>query len=334
MRQQKSCTTCEGRGYQSHALDACKLCSGTGVLQQKCGQCWRWKPVTMFLGALKSGKRLVRANCHECIQKYKNWEKLSPVERELLSDSRKGLSADGPLRVFFTLKSGNQKTGEIPVSMTSASSCPPSCSYFGAGCYAERHVLGAHWRRLSAGAGRSWREFCDMVRALPAGQLWRHNEAGDLPGLGEQLDESAIVMLAGAAQHTRGFTYTHKLGRGMRFLDQEAHFQRLRYLNGHGLTVNLSVDNYLELDEYAQWDLPLTTVLPLGHERVTHTKRGLKVLVCPAQLTDTNCKSCGICQAKDRKAAVGFLAHGMAKGQITDRLAPRRQLPLFEEAAR
>ena len=61
MRQQRLCPKCEARGYLTHALDACTTCSGTGVLEQKCGQCWKWLPVSMFLGALKKGKRVARA---------------------------------------------------------------------------------------------------------------------------------------------------------------------------------------------------------------------------------------------------------------------------------
>lgn len=315
-------------------FERCELCLGTGILEARCGQCWRWKPVGAFIGAMKDGKAKVRARCTQCSEKYANWGKLSPVERELLSDSRKGISADGPLRVFFTLKSENRKTGKIPVSMTSARTCPPSCGYFGAGCYAERHVLGAHWRRLSGGAGRTWSAFCEMVRALPAGQLWRHNEAGDLPGDGESLSESALVELAGAARHTRGFTYTHKLGKSLPFLQRESHFKALRYLNAHGVTVNLSIDKFEELDEFAQYDLPMTVVLPEDAKRVTFTKQGRKVIVCPAQTNEgTTCSTCGICQHNDpTRAIVGFLAHGNAAAQITDRLTPRRQLPLFQES--
>jgi len=332
MRPVRHCSVCEGRGYaKESAFDRCKECHGTGIREQRCNQCWQWKPVGAFFGALKKGRVTIRANCTSCITKYKGFAAMSREEREAISgDSRKGLDAEGPLRVFLSRESSNRKTGPIPVSMTAASSCPPSCSYYGAGCYAERHILGMHWRRLSRGEGRHWTAFCDLIRKLPQGQLWRHNEAGDLPGKGEELCESQVIELAGAARHTRGFTYTHKLGRGLEGAALRKHYELLRWLNGNGVTVNLSVDRFEELDDFAQWGLPMTTVLPEDAPRVSHTKGGLKVIVCPAQVNEgTQCVTCGICQDRSAKrAVVGFLAHGNASAAITERLKPKRQLPL------
>lgn len=323
-RQVRHCPVCEGRGHaKESAFTKCDECEGTGLLEVRCTQCWKWKRVVHFIGALKNGKRRVKSVCTECGKKY--------AELPSDPDSRKGLEGKGPLRVFFTLKSLNRKTGPIPVSMTSPVSCPPSCSYLGAGCYAERHILGMHWRRLEKGEGRHWTAFCDMVRELPKGQLWRHNEAGDLPGEGESLCESQIVELAGAARHTRGFTYTHKLGRAEPF--PSTHHALLKFLNENGVTVNLSIDKFDELDDFARYGLPMTTVLAADAPRVSYTKQGRKVIVCPAQVNEgTTCSSCGICQANSPdRAVVGFLAHGNGAGQISDRLTPKRQLPLFQE---
>lgn len=334
MKQVRHCPMCKGRGHSTaDVFLQCTECLGTGTLEVRCNQCWKWKRVHHFIGALKNGKRHVKANCHECMQKYRGYEKLTHEERALLNDSRKGLEGKGPLRVFFIRESGNRKTGPIPVSMTSPGSCPPSCAYLGAGCYAERHILGMHWRRLERGEGRTWLAFCDLVRALPKGQLWRHNEAGDLPGIGETLSESEIVEFAGAAKFTRGFTYTHKLGISFDDAARAQHFALLRYLNTSGVTVNLSVDDFSKLDEYAAYGLPMTTVIASDAPRVSHTKGGRKVIACPAQANEgTTCASCGICQSnRPDRAVVGFLAHGNAAGQIDARLSPKRQLPLFQE---
>lgn len=51
----------------------------------------------------------------------------------------------------FTRASGNVKTGPIPVTTTSADSCPPTCSFKGNGCYAESGPLALHWRAVSSG---------------------------------------------------------------------------------------------------------------------------------------------------------------------------------------
>lgn len=46
----------------------------------------------------------------------------------------------------FTRVSGNAKCGPIPVTTTSADSCPPTCSFKGNGCYAESGPLAMHWK--------------------------------------------------------------------------------------------------------------------------------------------------------------------------------------------
>jgi hypothetical protein len=66
-----------------------------------------------------------------------------------------------------------------------------------------------HWDRTGT-SGMPWRQFCEEVARLPKGTLWRHNEAGDLPGKGSRLDRRALGLLLDAACHTRGFTFTHK----------------------------------------------------------------------------------------------------------------------------
>ena len=86
------------------------------------------------------------------------------------------------MRVLFIKKSGDRKTGPIPVTYTERASCPPTCPLYEGGCYALHHFVGMHWRKLSEGkTGGDWRELCGHVAALPADTFWRHDIAGDLP---------------------------------------------------------------------------------------------------------------------------------------------------------
>ena len=83
------------------------------------------------------------------------------------------------MRVHLTIKSENVKTGPIPVSTSSAETCPPACPLAGAGCYAQSGKLSIHWRKVSAAErGEPWHEFLARIRQLPPGQIWRHNQAG------------------------------------------------------------------------------------------------------------------------------------------------------------
>ena len=48
------------------------------------------------------------------------------------------------------------------------------------------------------------------IAALPVNDLWRHNQAGDLPGDGELIDKPKLRQLIKANHGKRGFTYSHK----------------------------------------------------------------------------------------------------------------------------
>lgn len=315
----EKCTDCDGLGHGAEfSLRSCEKCEGTGWQRVRCGQCWTWRGPGFFKGK----KNNLTKRCHICTKKYANWEKKTLEERERATSPRSGISSDGPLRVLFVRESGNRKTGPIPVTMTAASTCPPSCPLMNRGCYAEQHMVAIHWRRLSAGGGISWQEFLKEVRALPKGQIWRHNEAGDLPGVGERLDVAKLEQLVLANKGRRGFTYTHKSLKHVAIYRTAVHL---------GFTINISTDTLKQADEAAALGLPVTTVLPHNApNKGNRTPNGRHIVVCPAELRDeVTCERCKLCAVGSRKSIVGFRAHGDRKKQITER---HRQLPLISHA--
>lgn len=213
-------------------------------------------------------------------------------------------------RVHLTLKSQNAKTGPIPVSTTTAKTCPDACPFKKAGCYADGGPLAIHWAKVTDGrAGDDWATFCGKVAALPDGQLWRHNQAGDLPGEGDRIDLLSLVKLIEANRGKRGFTYTHKPAT----VDNLA---AVELANQEGFTVNLSANNPTHADELAELGVgPVVTVLPSDTSaRVLKTPAGRTISVCPATYRDdVTCASCGLCQRAERKVIVGFPAHGSSK---------------------
>lgn len=231
-------------------------------------------------------------------------------------------------KVTFTLKSGNEKTGPIPVSMSERATCPDACSFKGTdengklrGCYAESWPLRIHWNNVSTD-GVSWNTFCDRVAALPEGQLWRHNQAGDLPGDNDTIDCAALAQLVLANQGRRGFTYTHK----------PADRATLEMINRNGFTINVSCDSFEQVDREAAAhpSLPLVVVLPMlgkgdREPKVTRTPAGKRVVTCPAQYRDTNCADCQLCAVASRDYAIGFRAHGIAK-RVASNLVSANQL--------
>jgi hypothetical protein len=222
------------------------------------------------------------------------------------------------LQVHMTLKSRNAKTGPIPVSTTTAKTCPTACPFNNAnagGCYADAGPLSLHWRKVTDGrAGTDFDSFLDTVAGLPDGQLWRHNQAGDLPGDGDSLDIAKLDHLVAANLGKRGFTYTHKP------IPRQAEREAIARANARGFTVNLSGNTLAHADYLAALDIaPVVCVLPADATENTETPAGRKVIVCPATQRDgVSCATCGLCAVSRMangkpRAIVGFPAHGPSK---------------------
>lgn len=237
-------------------------------------------------------------------------------------------------QTHLTLKSRNKKTGAMPVTTTTAKTCPKTCPFNHrneGGCYADGGPLGMFWQKVTDGrAGADYSETLQAVADLPAETIWRHNQAGDLFGDGRKLDRRACYELADANTGKRGFTFTHYLPE---VADNAA---TIAELNRRGFTVNLSANNAADADRLAGFNCgPVAAVMPEEYGRrnkggeytetlaeykarikplVKTTPAGRPVTICPATfLENMNCKKCGLCQKRDRAAVVGFPAHGRAK---------------------
>ena len=215
--------------------------------------------------------------------------------------------------IAVTRVSANAKTGPIPVTTTSAETCPPACPLKGTGCYAETGPLGMFWKKVSAHkAGLAWADAMRAIADLPKGTLWRHNQAGDLPGEGNDIDPVAFGELVKANRGRRGFTYTHK---PMTL----ANLTMVRIALREGFTVNLSADNLAEADELAETGAPVAVVLPSDQTTALKTPAGRHVAICPATISDkVQCASCGLCAEAGRKSIIGFPAHGTSKRKVSN----------------
>jgi ferredoxin len=222
-------------------------------------------------------------------------------------------------QVALTRISTNAKTGPIPVSTVEASTCPPTCEQFDT-CYAKFGPLKIHWDKVNSGQrGISWESFCEKISRLPKNQLWRHAQAGDLPGNGKTIDHDALLQLVEANHGRRGFTYTHyPLGGMHNLLCVEEATRR-------GFTVNVSCDSLATADKMSDiTDVPLVVVLPsTTTAHYLRTPAGRKVVVCPATYRDDmQCINCGICaDASPDRAVIGFPAHGTKKRVIDIKLS-------------
>ena len=109
--------------------------------------------------------------------------------------------------------STNSKVGPIPVSTSSSDNCPPECPFRDSGCYAKSGPLAIHWKAVDAGSrGAKWADFLAQIASLDPGDLWRHNQAGDIAGKGNSINVTRLRQLVATNKKARlmGFTYTHK----------------------------------------------------------------------------------------------------------------------------
>jgi hypothetical protein len=215
------------------------------------------------------------------------------------------------MKYHLTLKSSNVKTGAIPVSTSSAATCPPTCPFNnGEGCYAGSGPLALHWKKITDGVrGDSFNDFLNKIEALPNGQLWRHNQAGDLPGDGTNINGGALGDLVKVNKGKKGFTYTHydpAIGDNAKYI---------KGCNDYGFTVNLSANTPSHADQLAALGIaPVVTVLPGDQVENSYTPGGLKIVVCPATIRDdVSCSTCKLCAVTDRSVIIGFPVHGTQK---------------------
>lgn len=301
------------------ACEHCKRGVPRRPLRKRCNQCWKMRRIARFIGP--RGKERAK-NCNKCTRKYRDWSAKTFEQKVDAMPVRTDTPGTG--RVLWVARSLNKKLGPIPMSISERITCPQSCAFFQTGCYADYGPNGAHWRSVGQ-RGITWEAFLEKVRALPEGQVWRHNEAGDLAGVREFIHPGRLRDLIEANRGRRGFTFTHKtswlgnleLGISSRML--------FRLARNSGFTINLSADSLKEADELSHWDLgPVAVVLPEDHLR-RRTPEGRTIVVCPAQTDGLTCAKCQLCTRAHRKAIVGFLAHGQSKRLVSELVRGKRE---------
>lgn len=227
----------------------------------------------------------------------------------------------------LSLKSSNIKVGPIPVSMSSKDTCPDACPLKAKGCYAGQGPMSWVWNQLSKGemvrkgktykVGMEWKAFVNQIKALPAGQLWRHNQAGDLAGKNDKINRRMLGSLVQANTGKNGYTYTHKPVLDEQGKESGANRLAIHQANKEGFRINLSGNNLAHADKLKALGIgPVVTVLSSDFkEEKGMTPAGNRFIVCPAQTKGITCAQCKLC-SKDRSVIVAFLAHGMAKNAV------------------
>ena len=183
------------------------------------------------------------------------------------------------LRYHLTAFSANAKTGHMPVSTSSALTCPEGCPLKEKGCYAKSGPIALHWKKVTEGErGLSFDDFCTLIKKLSCGSVWRHNQAGDLSGSNDIIDTKKLEQLTAANKGKKGFTYTHYP------MNSENNINAVKNANKNGFTVNLSANNMNEADKLKALNIaPIAVIMPMDAKKVSYTPEGNKIVICPAQ---------------------------------------------------
>jgi len=221
------------------------------------------------------------------------------------------------MNYLFTIRSKNPKTGPIPVTMSDRSTCPDCCPLkltaegVKKGCYGDYGPISWNWDKLPGkdAARTSWDNLVYEVSMLGRGQLWRHNQVGDLPGENNAIDAAAMNKLIAANIGKRGFTYTHKP-------TTTENNRVIKRANKFGFTINLSGNNIQHADYLKSLNIaPVVCILPADTAvKVQTSPAGHRIVTCPATYQKAvTCSNCGVCQHADRDYIIGFPAHGQDK---------------------
>ena len=213
------------------------------------------------------------------------------------------------MNFHFVKKSGNKKTGFMPVTYNSRLSCPDSCIFKNNGCYAENYHTRLNWDKVTSGErGGTFKELLNNIKALKPGTIWRACIAGDIPSNNKGvISRTYIKGITEANQGLKGYTYTHNR------LDIGENISLLKTANKQGFTVNISTETEAAADNAVLNNLPAVIVVKSTEKRRSWlTKNKNKILVCPAQdeTKNVNCIDCGLCQNRPKNLIIAFLAHG------------------------
>lgn len=219
------------------------------------------------------------------------------------------------MNYHLTPNSKNIKVGEsVSVSTSSKETCPDSCFFKRTKtCYASSGPINVHWNKVTEKErGTNWNDFIQNVKNLPDSHKFRFNQAGDLPGVNNSIDNDKLQELSDVIQlkKLKAWSYTHKP------LTTE-HVGYLKSAIKKGFTINVSTENLDDADAAKKLNLPVVVVLNTNSEKTVFTKENNKVVVCPAQYKEnSNCSNCMLCFKADRSVIVGFLAHSVMKNKI------------------
>jgi hypothetical protein len=229
----------------------------------------------------------------------------------------------------ITPKSGNAKTGPIPVTSRAQWSCPTSCPFFGAGCYGENRgrnprtlfdlaadaetvhtteSLAAEMRRAGNPrrfGGRALR------RVLP---IVRDREVGDVLTAAGAIDHAWLSVVTDAARSVGRtvFGYTHVTTLTAEDVPD-------------GYVMNASTETTEDVRDAHGRGLP--AVIVGDRDALAESDPATRYVSCPAESRDVTCAECGLCAMPSRMSdpsgapVIVFAPHGVKAKTVRQTVA-------------
>jgi len=238
----------------------------------------------------------------------------------------KTVTRDLPL-VHLTARSGNSKTGEIPVTYRPMSTCEPTCAFLPTGdiggCYGTGRIFA-----IAAKFAQATVAYSALVERMrkgisPSARFLRDRVVGDIVTDTSDIDHNYISAIADLAREFAliPFGYTHAWRRFTR--DDVARVAATGYV------MNASCETRADIRAAIDLGMPVAIASDLVTEGETFTRPDgttARIVTCPAQTRENvTCASCGLCARTNRAAIVRFQIHGMAKKRAGAAVAAREE---------
>ena len=222
--------------------------------------------------------------------------------------------------VYASIKTANKKTGNVAVTSASQSTCPPTCSFKGKGCYAELGPMGIQTSRLNSSSITNPVEIAKLeaneIDKLDRMVKCRVHVVGDCA----DWDSASLVGAAMTRYHDRtGFpawTYTH----AWRTVPYEA-WESLNKSETNNPIVLASIEHPSQVAEAKAMGYERSAMVVNRHPSdKIYEHEGVTVRPCPAESNEkVQCSNCELCMGDTiikRNWVIGFAVHGGRKNKI------------------
>lgn len=219
---------------------------------------------------------------------------------------------------FVKAYSENRKLGRRRMHATYAaqSTCPPSCPFYGAGCYAETGHIGIYAAQPMRGAAAGV-DPCAVavveaaaIDAAPATRDLRLHVLGDMhcAGCARRIAAAVGRYLGRARRPVRAFTYTHN-----HTIPRTA-FGPISALRSCETAAQVRAAHA------AGFGAALVTLRSPPPNGRAYAADGYRVVPCPYETRGVGCADCRLCLDGDRLAAariaIGFTPHSAGAARV------------------